>query len=164
MDCDAGSSASRASASSDGGLARTATFGRDLGRQWGIPDLPAVRPLLERLAQLVEAGGTLLLLAAKGFAEMSPGEQLYPPRAKRWAEFDRLRQVSCRVGQGGAARQVHTCRTRGRGAEHRTAAPLVSRAAEPGSARHSLNHTVSNGPQVLRGTVREVRGSRIRGP
>ncbi len=59
---------------------------------WAIPDLPAVRPLLERLAQLVEAaGGTLLLLAAKGFAEsdVSRLEQLYSAaREEEWAEFD----------------------------------------------------------------------------
>jgi DNA-binding transcriptional regulator PaaX len=37
---------------------------------WAVPDLPAVRPLLKRLADLVEgADGTLLLLAAKGFTD-----------------------------------------------------------------------------------------------
>ena len=59
---------------------------------WAIPDLPAVRPLLERLAQLVEAaGGTLLLLAAKGLAEsdVTRLEQLYSAaREEEWAEFD----------------------------------------------------------------------------
>src|SRR5207344_3128905 len=48
--------------------------------------------------------------------------------------------------------------------EPRAAAPLVSRAAEPGPARHSRNHTVSYSPQDLRGTVRDVRGPRVRGP
>ena len=59
---------------------------------WAIPDLPAVRPLLERLAQLVEAArGTLLLLAAKGFADgdVARLEQLYSAaREEEWAEFD----------------------------------------------------------------------------
>ena len=37
---------------------------------WAIPDLPAARPLLDRLTGLVEgANGTLLLLAAKGLGE-----------------------------------------------------------------------------------------------
>jgi hypothetical protein len=44
---------------------------------WAVPDLPAVRPLLERLADLVEAArGTLLVLAAKGFAD---GDVARPP-------------------------------------------------------------------------------------
>jgi hypothetical protein len=59
---------------------------------WAIPDLPAVRPLLERLAQLVEAaGGTLLLLAAQGFSESDVArlEQLYSAaREEEWTEFD----------------------------------------------------------------------------
>ena len=59
---------------------------------WAIPDLPAARPLLERLADLVEAaGGTLLLLAAKGFADGDAArlEQLYSAaREEEWAEFD----------------------------------------------------------------------------
>ena len=53
---------------------------------WAVPDLPAVRPLLERLADLIEgANGTLLLLAAKGLTEvMSPGlSSCTSPRAKR---------------------------------------------------------------------------------
>ena len=37
---------------------------------WGLPRVPAVEPLLERLSDLVEAAnGTLLLLSAKGFAD-----------------------------------------------------------------------------------------------
>jgi len=56
---------------------------------WAIPNLPAVRPLLERLGQLVgAAGGTLLLLAAKGFADgdVARLEQLYSTvREEEWA-------------------------------------------------------------------------------
>jgi hypothetical protein len=59
---------------------------------WAIPDLPAVRPLLERLADLAEAaGGTLLLLAAKGFGDgdVVRLEHLYATaREEEWAEFD----------------------------------------------------------------------------
>ena len=59
---------------------------------WAVPDLPAVRPLLERLNDLVGAGnGTLLVLAAKGFAgsDVARLEQLYvAAREEEWAEFD----------------------------------------------------------------------------
>ena len=59
---------------------------------WAVPDLPAVRPLLERLTDLVEAAhGTLLLLAATGFAGADAArlEQLYTAaREEEWAEFD----------------------------------------------------------------------------
>jgi hypothetical protein len=59
---------------------------------WAIPDLPAVRPLLERLADLVEAAsGTLLLLAANGFGDgdVARLEQLYSAaREEEWAEFN----------------------------------------------------------------------------
>jgi hypothetical protein len=59
---------------------------------WAVPDLPAVRPLLGRLADLVEAaGGTLLLLGAKGFGDgdVARLEQLYAAaREEEWAEFD----------------------------------------------------------------------------
>jgi hypothetical protein len=59
---------------------------------WAVPDLPAVRPLLVRLNDLVAAGnGTLLLLAAKGFAasDVARLEQLYvATRAEEWSEFD----------------------------------------------------------------------------
>ena len=59
---------------------------------WAVPDLPAVRPLLERLTDLVDAAhGTLLLLAAKGFADSDVArlEQLYAAaREEEWAEFD----------------------------------------------------------------------------
>ena len=58
---------------------------------WAIPDLPAARPLLERLMGLVEgANGTLLLLAAKGFGDgdASRLERLYAAaREEEWAEF-----------------------------------------------------------------------------
>ena len=59
---------------------------------WAVPDLPALRPLLVRLNDLVAAGnGTLLLLAAKGFAasDVARLEQLYvATRAEEWSEFD----------------------------------------------------------------------------
>jgi hypothetical protein len=58
---------------------------------WAVPDLPAARPLLARLTDLVEgANGTLLLLAAEGFddGDVSRLEQLYAAaREEEWAEF-----------------------------------------------------------------------------
>jgi Protein ChrB, N-terminal len=47
---------------------------------WAVPDLPAVRPLLDRLAGLVEAAaGSLLVLAASGYGERDAArlDQLY---------------------------------------------------------------------------------------
>ena len=59
---------------------------------WTVPDLPAVRPLLERLTGLVDAAhGTLLLLAARGYAagDVARLEQLYAAaRQEEWSEFD----------------------------------------------------------------------------
>jgi len=59
---------------------------------WAVPDLPAVRPLLERLNNLVAAGnGTMLRLAAKGFrsGDVARLEQLYAStREEEWSEFD----------------------------------------------------------------------------
>ena len=59
---------------------------------WAVPDLPAVRPLLERLTDLVGAAqGALLLLTAKGFADSDVArlEQLYAAaREEEWTEFD----------------------------------------------------------------------------
>ena len=58
---------------------------------WAVPDLPAVRPLLERVTSLVDAaGGTLLRLAAKGYADQDVArlEQTYATaRKEEWAEF-----------------------------------------------------------------------------
>jgi hypothetical protein len=58
---------------------------------WAIPDLPAGRPLLQRLAGLVDgANGTLLLLAATGLGlrDVDRLEQLYAAaRDEEWAEF-----------------------------------------------------------------------------
>jgi Protein ChrB, N-terminal len=58
---------------------------------WAVPDLPAVRPLLERVRGLVDtAGGTMLRLAAKGYAEVDIArlEQSYATaREEEWAEF-----------------------------------------------------------------------------
>jgi hypothetical protein len=58
---------------------------------WAIPDLPAARPVLERLSGLVgAANGTLLLLAAQGFgaSDVSRLERLYAAaREEEWAEF-----------------------------------------------------------------------------
>lgn len=59
---------------------------------WAVPNLPAARPILERLTGLVgTANGTLLLLAAKGFADgdVTRLEQLYAvAREEEWSEFD----------------------------------------------------------------------------
>jgi Protein ChrB, N-terminal len=59
---------------------------------WAVPDLPAVRPLLERVTGLVDtARGTLLRLAAKGYADEDVArlEQSYvTARKEEWAEFD----------------------------------------------------------------------------
>jgi hypothetical protein len=58
---------------------------------WAVPDLPAVRPLLDRLAAVVEAAaGSLLVLAANGYAERDAArlEQLYAEaREMEWSEF-----------------------------------------------------------------------------
>jgi hypothetical protein len=58
---------------------------------WAVPDLPATRPLLDRLSDLVGAGdGSLLVLAATGHAESDGArlEQLYAEaREAEWAEF-----------------------------------------------------------------------------
>lgn len=59
---------------------------------WAVPEVTAVHPLLERLADLVEAAnGTLLLLAARGFTEddVARLEELYATiREQEWSEFD----------------------------------------------------------------------------
>ncbi|MGI8457512.1 MAG: Chromate resistance protein ChrB [Propionibacteriaceae bacterium] len=59
---------------------------------WVLPDLPAVRPLVDRLAELVgPANGSLLLLAATGYAgaDVARLEQLYSEARKaEWAEFE----------------------------------------------------------------------------
>jgi hypothetical protein len=59
---------------------------------WAVPDLPAVRPLLERLSDIVDAAnGTLLRLSAQGFADADVArlEQLYAAaREEEWSEFD----------------------------------------------------------------------------
>ena len=58
---------------------------------WAVPDLPAVRPLLDRLAGLVEAAsGSLVVLAASGYGEADADRlaQLYvDARESEWAEF-----------------------------------------------------------------------------
>jgi hypothetical protein len=58
---------------------------------WAIPDVPAARPLLRRVAVLLEAAnGTLLVLTARGHgvADADRLEQLYAEaRAQEWAEF-----------------------------------------------------------------------------
>jgi Protein ChrB, N-terminal len=58
---------------------------------WTVPDLPAVRPLLDRIAELVDAAtGSLLVLAANGYADRDAGrlEQLYAEaRELEWSEF-----------------------------------------------------------------------------
>ena len=58
---------------------------------WAVPDLPAVRPLVDRLAALVEpADGSLLVLDATGHAGADAGhlEQLYAAaREAEWTEF-----------------------------------------------------------------------------
>src|SRR4029453_17236341 len=56
-----------------------------------VPELPAVRPLLDRLAGVVAAaGGSLLVLAASGYGERDAArlDQLYAEaREVEWSEF-----------------------------------------------------------------------------
>src|SRR6478735_3616924 len=58
---------------------------------WAVPDLPAVEPLLTRLAALVDAAsGSLLVLAARGYGQADADRltQLYvDARESEWAEF-----------------------------------------------------------------------------
>ena len=58
---------------------------------WAVPDLPAVRPLLQRVTDIADtANGTLLLLSAQGFADADVArlEQLYAAaRQEEWTEF-----------------------------------------------------------------------------
>ena len=58
---------------------------------WAVPDLPAARPLLDRLAGLVEAAsGSLLVLAARGDGDADADRltQLYvETRESEWQEF-----------------------------------------------------------------------------
>jgi ChrB-like protein len=58
---------------------------------WALPDLPAVRPVLERVSALVApADGSLLVLAASGHtdADVAQLEQLYADaRQSEWTEF-----------------------------------------------------------------------------
>ena len=58
---------------------------------WAVPDLPAVEPLLTRLAALVDAAsGSLLVLAARGYGQADADRltQLYvDAREAEWAEF-----------------------------------------------------------------------------
>lgn len=58
---------------------------------WAVPDLPVAQSLLDRLADVVEAGaGSLLVLQATGFAQrdVSRLERLYAEaREAEWAEF-----------------------------------------------------------------------------
>jgi hypothetical protein len=58
---------------------------------WAVPDLPAIHPLLDRLAELVlRAEGSLLVLAATGYSGSDAArlEQLYADaREAEWREF-----------------------------------------------------------------------------
>jgi hypothetical protein len=58
---------------------------------WAVPDLPAARSLLDRLADVVDSGaGTLLVLKATGYDQRDTArlEQLYAEaREAEWAEF-----------------------------------------------------------------------------
>ena len=58
---------------------------------WAFPDLPAVRPLLDRLQELARpAGGSLLVLTAAGHtgSDAESLEQLYAAaREAEWTEF-----------------------------------------------------------------------------
>ena len=58
---------------------------------WAVPDLPAMQPVVERLAELVgAAAGTWLVLSAAGHSERDAGrlEQLYSEaRELEWTEF-----------------------------------------------------------------------------
>jgi len=59
---------------------------------WAVPNLPAVRPLLERIAELVEvAHGSVLVLDADGHTAEDARrlEQLYvDAREQEWSEFE----------------------------------------------------------------------------
>jgi hypothetical protein len=59
---------------------------------WAVPNLPAVRPLLERIAELIEsAQGSLLVLDADGHSDQDARrlEQLYvDARQQEWSEFE----------------------------------------------------------------------------
>lgn len=58
---------------------------------WALPDLPAVRPLLARFTDLVNAAsGTLLVLSATGYSGQDAArlEELYAEvREQEWSEF-----------------------------------------------------------------------------
>ena len=58
---------------------------------WAVPDLPAVRPLLDRLTELVApSGGSVLVLAATGHTDQDVThlEELYAAaREAEWTEF-----------------------------------------------------------------------------
>jgi hypothetical protein len=59
---------------------------------WAVPNLPVVRPLLERIAELVEiADGSVLVLDADGHTREDARrlEQLYvDARQQEWSEFE----------------------------------------------------------------------------
>ena len=59
---------------------------------WAVPNLPAVRPMLDRIAELVEtAHGSLLVLDADGHTDDDSRrlEQLYvEARRQEWSEFE----------------------------------------------------------------------------
>ena len=59
---------------------------------WAVPNLPAVRPMLDRIAELVEtAHGSLLVLDADGHTDDDTRrlEQLYvEARRQEWSEFE----------------------------------------------------------------------------
>jgi Protein ChrB, N-terminal len=59
---------------------------------WAVPNLPAVRPLLERIAELVDiAHGSVLFLDADGHSAEDARrlEQLYiDARQQEWSEFE----------------------------------------------------------------------------
>ena len=122
---------------------------------WAVPDLPAVRPLLERLSDLIEAAnGTLLLLAAKGLTDgdVARLEQLYSAaREEEWAECNAdCGKYLAELDREGQLGKQHTRRAPGRGAASiGYAAGIASCGA--GSARDSRNDRVSRGLRLCEG-------------
>lgn len=58
---------------------------------WAVPDLPAVRPLLDRVAGLVSpSGGSLLVLAATGHGQADAAHLEHEYAAAREAEWTEL--------------------------------------------------------------------------
>jgi hypothetical protein len=135
---------------------------------WAVPNLPAVRPLLERLTDLIEAAnGRLLLLAAKGLTDGDCArlEQLYSAaREEEWTEFDAdcgkyLAELDKeeRLGKYTLAELEEEEQSLDR--LRRWYRELRSGICSRFPQRQSQPR-----PQIVRGAVRDVRGPRVRGP